>query len=266
MNLVSGAAGAVEVRRQIHSSMCKEYSICPLSDEELASRDKTNTAPLKEIYNFFNKDMRFDSLVTNLDVFEYPSDKRPTATSTATMRRAEKALDAFWKRVNEEFTRKTGRPIEVVAIDRSHYQDLKRTPPWVPKEEVQRDATFKENLDYKHMLATLVERTEKTLEQSRQITTREKTKTHRPKMDQSQHGNRKSTIPTIETPDPNLADTTSFEAPPLTVKRRVYNTFAALFGKPVADTLPGELPWKHFKKAMANAGFAVEKQQGSAWL
>ncbi|KAL9038054.1 MAG: hypothetical protein Q9180_003365, partial [Flavoplaca navasiana] len=164
MNLVSAAAGAVEVRRQIYSSMCKEYSICPLLDGELANWKKTNTAPLGEICDFFSKDMKFGSLVTNLDVFEYPSDKRPTATSTAAMRRAEKTLDAFWERVNEEFTRKTGMPIEVVEIDRSRYRDLRRTPPWVLKEEIQRDATIEENQDFKHILATLVERTEKTLE------------------------------------------------------------------------------------------------------
>ncbi|KAL8886483.1 MAG: hypothetical protein Q9215_005822 [Flavoplaca cf. flavocitrina] len=266
MSLISAAAAALEVRRQIHSSMCKEYSICPWSDEEISVWMENNAAPFTEIYNFFHKDMKFDSLVTNLDVFEYTSDKRPNAISTAHMRRAEKALDAFWGKVNAEFTRKTGRSIEVVEIDRSYYKDLRRTPPWVPKEAIQRDDTTQENLDYKHVLATLVERTEKTLEQSRSIATREKTKTRRQQNDHNQHDNTISTLPTIESPEPNLAGTTSFEAPHLTVKRRVYNTFAALFGKPVADTLPGELPWKHFKKAMVNAGFAVEKQQGSAWL
>lgn len=266
MDLVSAAAGAVEVRRQIYSSMCKEYSICPWSDEENHSWSRSTLAPLTEISDFFNEDMTFESHITNLDVFEYPSDKRPSETSTATMRRAKKALDVFWKRVNEEFARKTGRPIEVVEIDRTYYQDLRRTPPWVPKEEVQRQATSKEDLHYKHVLATLVERTEKTLEQSRQTAIREKTKTRGPQTDHEQRFKTESTLPVFENPDQKRANTTSFEAFPLTVKRRVFDTFAALFGKTVADTLPGELPWKHFKKAMANAGFAVEKQQGSAWL
>ncbi|KAL8825950.1 MAG: hypothetical protein Q9170_007594 [Blastenia crenularia] len=61
--------------------------------------------------------------------------------------------------------------------------------------------------------------------------------------------------------------TTSCSPPKITVKKKAFNTFAALFGSPVqADKLPGELPWIDFKKAMVNIGFSAEKLQGSAWV
>ena len=42
--------------------------------------------------------------------------------------------------------------------------------------------------------------------------------------------------------------------------------FSILFHNPANETPPGEVPWSEFLHAFSSAGFAVEKQYGSAWM
>lgn len=49
------------------------------------------------------------------------------------------------------------------------------------------------------------------------------------------------------------------------VDKRALNTFHTLFFRPTHSAQPGEISWNDFLHAMANAGFASEKLQGSAW-
>lgn len=63
-----------------------------------------------------------------------------------------------------------------------------------------------------------------------------------------------------DTPDVGAETTisTANAAIPRLVVKKAFNTFAALFGKTVAETLTGKLPW--------NYRIGAEKLQGSAWL
>jgi hypothetical protein len=52
----------------------------------------------------------------------------------------------------------------------------------------------------------------------------------------------------------------------ITVSRRAYKVFSVLFHNPMHDLPPGEIPWSEFLYALSSIGFAVQKQNGSAWL
>ena len=52
----------------------------------------------------------------------------------------------------------------------------------------------------------------------------------------------------------------------IAVNNRARKVFSVLFHNPMQDFSPGEIPWSEFLYALSSVGFAVEKQQGSAWL
>ncbi|KAL8784880.1 MAG: hypothetical protein Q9213_003693 [Squamulea squamosa] len=201
------------------------------------------------------------SLVKNLNIFDYPSDKPRSAAATAKMRSAEQALDTFWEQVCEQFIRRTGKSLQTLEANTIQCRDIQRTPAWFPVEEgtSEVDTTQISDSDWTQVLATLVERTERTIEESRPLDARRKIKTRG-----SPAGHSREQALRLR-PEADI-DSMECAAPRLTVKKKAFNAFAALFGKPVADRLPGELPWNDFKRAMVNAGFTAEKHQGSAWL
>jgi hypothetical protein len=51
----------------------------------------------------------------------------------------------------------------------------------------------------------------------------------------------------------------------LTVDKRAYKVFNALFRSPNSPDQPGEIPWPDFLHAMVSVGFNAEKLQGSSW-
>jgi hypothetical protein len=59
------------------------------------------------------------------------------------------------------------------------------------------------------------------------------------------------------------------ELPPpqiIPVSKRACKVFSILFHNPTFETPPGEILWSEFLHALSSAGFAVEKQYGSAWM
>ena len=42
--------------------------------------------------------------------------------------------------------------------------------------------------------------------------------------------------------------------------------FHALYRVPTTESLPGELPWRDFLRALTNIGFSAEKLPGSQWM
>ncbi|KAL9004386.1 MAG: hypothetical protein Q9188_002802 [Gyalolechia gomerana] len=116
-----------------------------------------------------------------------------------------------------------------------------------------------QDLDVSFALRTLEERTESTIDQTQQAAPRQKSKTRGPSSCPTYPAREEPTAETVEDtpPSPTLR---------VAVKKKAFSTFAALFGRPVADKLPGELPWTDFKQAMIYVGFSSEKLQASAWL
>ena len=107
-------------------------------------------------------------------------------------------------------------------------------------------------------LSILEERTESTIESSKPSASWAKVKTRGLPIDPAQSNYS----------EPTDQGSTSAEQPVrLFVRRKAFDTFAALFRKPLlGDKLPGEITWSDFKKAMVNIGFGAEKLQGSGWL
>ncbi|KAL8657742.1 MAG: hypothetical protein Q9226_001614 [Calogaya cf. arnoldii] len=263
IRLVSDVAVIAEIQRQMVMSTCNGSAVLALPEEEISAWILTLMPSLRQIQEVLNKGTGLASLVMDLRKFDYPSHKHRTASSTAKLRSAENALDNLWEKLNQLFVRKTGKTLKALEGNRVNYHDLRRTPAWTePRPFTEFNSQVSEDLDVVLALATLEQRTESTIDKSQPSAARQKAKTRNaPELH----------IPAY-TPDasPDImggtADAENAENPKLLVKKKAFNTFAALFGKPIADTPPGELPWNDFKKAMVSIGFGAEKLQGSAWL
>ncbi|KAL8994599.1 MAG: hypothetical protein Q9169_005478 [Polycauliona sp. 2 TL-2023] len=257
--MISDLALVAEILRQIQMSTFRERLMFNYSDEEKVIWEQTSLVKVNKLGMSFIKQADFAPLIPDLRVFDYPWDKPRTATSTAQLRTAEQALDAFWAGVDELCVSKIGSSFQDIAGDQITPSNIQRTLPWIP---VIQEETFPDTFGVRHSLLALVESTKRTIEATQTLSPREKTKTRAPppKIPLSE------TSPETATPDHEPDDTISITTPRIKIKKKAFNTFAALFGKPVADTLPGEIPWSDFKRAMVNVGFGAEKLQGSAWL
>ncbi|KAL8669226.1 MAG: hypothetical protein Q9168_006175 [Polycauliona sp. 1 TL-2023] len=257
---VSDLAVVAEIQRQMGLSTCSEHTFSAWSEEENLTWRNVRMAPLLEIREVFQAGTGLGSLVMDLRVFDYPSHKPRTASSTAKLRSAEDALDNLWQQIDQLFVCKTGKTLKSLEGKRINYCDVRRTPAWIePTTSTECNSQVPENVDVALALATLELRTESTVDRSQQLAVREKTKTRNAAAFEGPAN-------TLDANTDPLAATANISNPKLTVKKKAFNTFAALFGKLVGDTLPGELPWIDFMKAMVNIGFGAEKLQGSAWL
>ncbi|KAL8758361.1 MAG: hypothetical protein Q9184_003950 [Pyrenodesmia sp. 2 TL-2023] len=266
---ISDVAVIAEMQRQLGLSTCNEYTLSAFSQEENDAWVKDYVGPLAEINKVFYYSIGLAEanglapLVTDLRTFDYPSDKPRTAANTAKMRSAEYALKSLWEKVDERFVLKTGKTLKELGEGKIQHRDIQITPPWTDPQHSTMERRGKdksiEDLDVSLALTTLEERTESTIDPSKPSAARQKVKTRGQPIDHAES----------DDPEPPPAidyESTAAEAPGLSVKKKAFSTFAALFGKPIADKLPGELPWTDFKKAMVNVGFGAEKLQGSGWL
>ncbi|KAL8646665.1 MAG: hypothetical protein Q9226_006761 [Calogaya cf. arnoldii] len=272
IRLISDVAVIAELQRQLGLSSCTEYILTAFSSQkEKSAWEKSCVGPLREINDVFcdsiwsAQESGFAPLVTDLRVFKYPSDKPRTAANTEKMRSAEHALDVLWERVDERVVGKTGKTLKEMGDGKIQHRDIQRTPPWTdPRQsatEIKGEDRSTKELDLSLALSILEERTESTIDPTKPSAVREKVKTRGLQIGHAQTENPSPTSAT------NINSTDADQISRLFVRKKAFNTFAALFGKlSLADKLPGELPWTDFKKAMVNVGFGAEKLQGSGWL
>ena len=106
-------------------------------------------------------------------------------------------------------------------------------------------------------LATLEERTERTVASSKITPNKEKSKTRAT-----------NTALPLFTEVPRSRGTSTEDTPisTYTVSKRDARVFSMLFRIFHEDTAPGEVPWADFLHAMSSLGFAIQKLDGSAWL
>ncbi|KAL8668757.1 MAG: hypothetical protein Q9168_006626 [Polycauliona sp. 1 TL-2023] len=270
LGMISSLSLATEVLRQLGLSTfrdCNFFNCSETSEEERKVWVESKPGQLKTFYENFIKPANLAPLIPDLRVFDYPSEKPRTATSAAQMRNAEQALDKFWQMVDELCVSHTGTSNQAIVGDWIIPQDIQRTPSWIPilQSEVAPEVA-PESYDVQHALATLVERTERTVEAPQPCTPREKPKTRGQPANDSPYQPITSSNIDITNVGTTTEENTTLADPRIKIKKKAFSTFAALFGKPVADTLPGEIPWSDFKRAMVNVGFGAEKLQGSAWL
>lgn len=164
------------------------------------------------------------------------------------MREAEKNLDQFWDVVDDHYSRKLGKRLHEYLSAILAPRELERTPEWVepPKsEETPSPPTISE------VLPNFT--TEEPTESSESYVPKVKVKTRG-----------------APTTHPEL-DVVSISVPPspqptIAVSKRALKVFSSIFYNPMQDLPPGEIPWTEFLHALSSAGFAFEKQLGSAWL
>ncbi|KAL8652622.1 MAG: hypothetical protein Q9226_004193 [Calogaya cf. arnoldii] len=263
LGVISDLTLLTEVQRQLRLLTFRECPVFTWSDEEEQVYQETSVVLIKKIHDDFLDQTRLAPLVPDLRVFDYPSDKPRTAITTAQMRSAERTLDDFWANIDELCVSKTGKSPNDIIGDWTTSRDVERTPEWATN--IKKEST-PESYDVHDALARLVERTERTIESPPSMTIpREKPKTRSLAADNTQDQINTTGADGTRAASAEL-DTTGISSSKIPVKKKAFNTFAALFGTPVADTLPGELPWHDFKKAMVHAGFGAQKLQGSAWL
>ncbi|KAL8886705.1 MAG: hypothetical protein Q9215_005623 [Flavoplaca cf. flavocitrina] len=276
IRMMSELSIVAEMLRELSLSSCNEYALTAMPKEDILASVNPRFEPLANIQDVVNNNS-FDlaSIVKDLRVFDYPSDKARTAASTAKMRSAEQRLDYFWEQVDQHFVRKTGSTLKELEQNRISHRDIERTPPWeevespVNKELLTRkDAT---GSDTASALAKLEELTERTIWKSQTAEVRQKMKTRNPAI---QEGETQSSAPSSGNSrlDPKV------EAAKVRLRRKAYKAafpiFAKIFGKPVinelsgkmVEELSGKIPWHQFITAMGRAGFGAEKLQGSCWL
>ena len=253
------------MQRQMGLSTCNEYTLSSFSDEENNAWCKNHVGPLPDIHEVLYHSIRLAQangdapLVTDLRVFEYPSDRPRTAANTAKMRSAEHALDILWEKVDERFVRKTRKTLKELGEGKIQHRDIQRTPSWthpqlsvIERGNIDRST---EELDASRVLSILEERTESTIEFSKPSVACAKVKT------------RGLPINPAYLEQTDQGSTSAEKSQRLSVRKKAFDTFAALFRKPLlGGKLPGEIPWTDFKKAMVNVGFGAEKLQGSGWL
>ena len=189
-----------------------------------------------------------------LGKFDYPSEKRRTASTTDKLRQAELKLDAFWNIVDEHYIRKTGKSIHQILSKALTPRTLERTPEWIEPPKPATIPTSPVVDDTEFTTLDLAERTQ-VLEKDITIPIKIKLKTRSAATE--------APMTTIDVGDDDASPIASSTIP---VSKRAYKTFSALFYNPAGDVLPGEIPWTEFLHALSSAGFSVEKQNGSAWL
>ncbi|KAL9628666.1 MAG: hypothetical protein Q9204_005747, partial [Flavoplaca sp. TL-2023a] len=276
IRMISELSVLAEMQRELSLSSCNERILSAMPRTQLLASIDPLLRPLHNIQKVL-KENSFDlaSLVHDLRVFDYPSDKPSTAANTAKMRRAEQALDHFWEQVDQHFARKTGKTLKELEENIILHRDIERTREWEyfsthsnEKVHVSEDTCV---ADAALALLDLQERTESTTDKSQILDARRKVKTRNA-------ANLNAEITSPATASEDSGDTSKIEAAKIKLKKKAYKaafpTFAKIFGKPVinelsgktVEELSGKIPWHQFITAMSRAGFGAEKLQGSCWL
>jgi hypothetical protein len=190
-----------------------------------------------------------DDVMEFLDRLQYPSERKRTQMVVEKMRRAEAILDSFWNALDEHFQDENGESLEELLASVVPPRMVQRTPEWIepilppPSKDI-------DIVPLNDVILDLEQRTRSTLTPDPVISRKSKLKTRNPAVD---------TQPSDQ-PSPS-----SSPSPTIPVSSRALKVFSALFHDPHTNP-PGEIPWTEFLHAFSSAGFAVQKQYGSAWL
>ena len=162
------------------------------------------------------------------------------------MREAESHLDEFWRHIDGHYVKRTGKTMHEICSDLLTPRTLERTPEWI--EPVAR------SIPEKSSPAAVLTNTFSSLSIDDRVAQDDIAAPIKVKV---------KTRGTAIAPD----DIAPEDAPPVPVPSRAYKVFRVLFYNPMHDIdTPGEIPWSEFLYALSSIDFAVQKQNGSAWL
>jgi hypothetical protein len=166
------------------------------------------------------------------------------------MRDAERHLDDFWRVVDEYYSQKLGKTVHGFLSDLKVLtpRGLELTPEWI-------DDTPKPEITASTVVAAFSE-----LNIAEQAPEPETTPV-------------KVKVKTRGTVPPAVEAVVELVVPlpqpvpeTITVNKRAHKVFTSIFYDPTAEVPAGEISWTEFLYALSSVGFAIEKQQGSAWL
>ena len=200
-----------------------------------------------------SKNLRLAHVGTPLTKFNYPSDKRQTAATTKKMREAESHLDEFWRHIDGHYVKQTGKTMNEILSDLLTPRTLERTPEWIEPAAP--------SIPEKSSPAAMLTDTFSTLSMDDRIAQDDIVTPIKVKV--------KTRGAAIAPDDVAPEDPPPVPVPPvptITVSSRAYKVFQVLFYNPMHDIPPGEIPWSEFLYALSSIEFAVQKQNGSAWL
>ncbi|KAG8525269.1 uncharacterized protein KY384_008913 [Bacidia gigantensis] len=252
-----------ELQRQVSLRVAGPRMTLTASEEEKEKRFKTRNRPESKLAEILATPVTLSDKGTPLDRFSCPS-RSTTQMSTRATQRAESELDAFWSFFDVCVRRNTKATLHEILKDVLVPRNIHRTPDWeVPlanksnTDQLNTSTSDNEPLD---ALAELQRRTETTVISSEPSASQPKKKTR----GQPSENIASSTDTDAQTTDDD--ETRPPPHPPITVPKRAYKTFKSLFGGIAEDEKAGEIPWTNFLSAMASAGFAIKKLDGSAWV
>lgn len=189
--------------------------------------------------------------------FTYPVAKRRTRENVELMRSAEKNLDTFWHKVDQDIESKCG-GLGGGAVHRLLTQDrtLQRTPEWIEQVRESTQPALEElyiplsRLFYYNQTCS-----KKAILGSSGQQSKEKIKTR---------GNGDQDFPTTEQ-SANLPPAEAQTKPHFALNARALKVFKTLFFTPSTTSVPGEVAWMDFLHAMIAVGFVPQKLYGSVW-
>lgn len=249
---LSGLAVVSEIERQLEFHQ-PPITLSTLNENELDAEFQRRTILTQVIFQA-GRGLSLADAATPLTKFTYPADKRRTATTVQKMRQAENNLDRFWQTVDDHYSRKLGTPFHNVLDGILIPRQLERTQEWVEPTQPVRMEESKSTSS-----ASIIDDFSTFILEDHPSPAplpvpKVKIKTRGP-----------ATELNIQTPLPESLNPESVLSTVIKVNKRAYTIFSSIFFNP-AQTTPGELPWTDFLYALSSAGFAIQKQHGSAWL
>lgn len=189
--------------------------------------------------------------------FAYPIAIRRTRENVEAMRSAERNLDLFWHKVDQDMESKSSAFVGGV-VHRLLTQDrrLQRTPEWIEPVRANAQPSIEElYIPFSQLLFDHQESKKRTQHGSSGPLPKEKIKTR--KLGYAQ-------VSAAEARD-IIAPAEAQGEPHFTLNARALKVFKTLFFTHSMTSTPGEVAWADFLYAMVSVGFAPEKLYGSVW-
>ena len=187
--------------------------------------------------------------------FAYPVAKRRTRENVELMRQAERNLDKFWEKVDQDIKSKCG-SLADGAVLFTQDRTLQRTPEWTqPIHESTKPAVEELYVPLSQLFFNEQTRSKEAVLEKPAQQPREKIKTRKPGNSETTAGENQADIPTSQ------AQT----VPLFAVNSRALKVFKTLFFTHSLTSTPGEVAWMDFLHAMVAVGFVPEKLYGSVW-
>lgn len=250
---LSDLAVVSEIERQLN---WHQPRINPVGDDHEGAARRLQKQEM--LYNKFfeaTDNFKLEASVFDLGLamtkFNYPSAKRMTAATVNRMREAEMHLDEFWRVIDAHYVETLGEPLHsyMLKLGLMTVREIERTPEWIEPTVVVKPEN---NVPAITVAFSDLNIEEHPVPDAPPVKVKVKTRG-------SPHGEIDVVAELIIPAPPPPTET-------ITVNKRAYKVFSSIFCVPSAAVLPGEILWTEFLYALSSAGFAIEKQHGSAWL